>query len=97
MVNNFRDTYIHIYLYNCGTGFLRNIKRQNYVIIYTTVTEDLFCEEKNDIAESTENAYHVTRQNLHFVHASCNKIKNDSFYSLYTRLTFTCRIQPQKY
>ena len=42
---------------------------------------DVFCEEKqctiiNITIGSTENVYHVTRQNLHFAHTPCNKNKN---------------------
>ena len=69
----------YICLYNCGTCFLR---------IKNNTTEDYihkcngrpFREEKKwykiiivTVVESTENVYHVKRQNLHFAHALHNK------------------------
>ena len=58
-------------------SFPRELKRE-LKIIYTNVTEK---KQKQNminirIPESTENAYYVTRQNLHFVHAPYNKNKN---------------------
>ena len=57
------------------------LKTTKHPIIYTNVLEDLFVRKNNykimniTIAESTENVYHVTRQNLYFDHALYNKNK----------------------
>ena len=53
-----------------------------------------FCDEKKDniinitVLESTENLYHVTRQNLHFAHAPYNENKNKK-WELWSELTIT--------
>ena len=41
------------------------------------------------ITESTENVYHVTRQNLHLAHASDSKSKNKK-WQLRSGLTIKC-------
>ena len=53
---------------------IKNKKKKEYIHKYTRRT---FCEEKNDlkfiiitVAESAENVYHATRQDLQFAHAS---------------------------
>ena len=62
------------------------MKTTKQKIIYTNVTEDLFVKKKKwyeiiniTIEESTENVYHVARQNLNFAKTSYNEIgKNGS-------------------
>ena len=60
-------------------SFLEELKTAKQMIIIPKCNGRLIRVEKNDInlaiTESTKNVYHVTRQNLRFVHAPCNKKK----------------------
>ena len=73
---------IHIFA-KLSNLFPEELKTTKQKIKYKNVTEDLFVKKKKlyktlniTIAESTENFYHVTRQNLHFAQALYNKNKN---------------------
>ena len=75
--------------------FPEELKLTKQKIIYTNVTEDLFVKKKKikkiitiTIVESTENVYHVTRQNLYFAHDH-NKNKNEK-WQLRSRVTIKC-------
>ena len=68
-------------------SLLEKLKTTKQKIIYTNVTKDISMKKKNDkktlnitIAESTENVYHFTRQNLILLMlpSTKTKIKNGS-------------------
>ena len=72
------DQWLWVYMFvQPWKSFLEELKTAKQMIIIPKCNGRPIREEKNDIniaiTESTKNVYHVTRQNLRFVHAPCNK------------------------
>ena len=71
---------IHIFVVQLWNSFLEELNTTKQKIICTNITQDFYIKKKKlyeiiniTIVETTENVYHVTRQNLHFAHAPFNK------------------------